>query len=821
MSVPAMVEIPGYTVAAPLFAFGAAGYCSAVRSRDGAPVTLKFLVKMALLDERLDALRREHCILSRLFAPDVPKALELVEAPGASALAFEPFEGDPLDLMLRDGPLPASEAAAVALAVCRTLKGVHSAGVLHNALSRESVFLLDGGRAMLLEFGAASRLEERLPSARHDPEHSFACVSPERTLGADARIDARSDLYALGCLLHEMLLGKPPFAAEDPLELLHRHLAKRPVPLSEVDPAIPGVLSNLAGRLLEKEPQRRPDSADEVARILAAFLEEAGQARPARETVRGIGDRRRGFLEAAEPSAPYGPESSPDEPRRSVSSLELAAVVKSVRAISAQVDPHGLLATFLAVLAERAGADKAFYFETHGGGPELRARYSFSGDKVESEVLHPDEARFVTEYSAGIVRQAAETGKTAIVSRPGGCVLCVPVLRGGRELGLAYLENTLYSGAFSSQRVKLVELLCAQAAVSLENMRLSLARKADEVKYQSLFDNAAMGMLVVSVEGSVLDANPAAAKIFGYDSAEALVASGKSIGQSIEVDPAEGERLLGRLRLGRIIKNHELAARRGDGAPVWVSVSARPVFNEEGRLASVEAMVADVTARRQAQVEILNLNRELLKIQENERQRIARDLHDDVAQDLSSVKIGCSALLAAHPELTGEAAGLGELLQAALAKVRDLSHALRPPNLDQFGLARSLYLYCRDFEESSGIRVDFQAAGMERLDLGFEVGIHVYRIVQEALGNIRKHAAASEARVRLVAAHPCVILRISDNGRGFDEARPRQAALEKRMGLLSLRERARLLGGAFAIQSKPGEGTRIIVEFPCKETGNG
>lgn len=795
---------------------GAAGYFSAFRSRDGAPVTLKALIGEALRSDWLDALRRERHILSLLDAPGVPRALDLVEGPGA-ALVLEPFDGKPLRAILKNGPLPPDEAAAAALAVCRVLAGVHAAGCIHRALSPGNILFLAGGGVMLLGFGAAFRRGGCSSDALGEPDASLSWIAPEQTDG-HAPSDARSDLYALGCMLHETLLGLPPFAAQDPLELLHCHLAKRPVPVNEVDPQIPEVLSDLVARLLEKAPDRRPGGG-EVERALAAYLQETGQTRQTCRPGEVPGERGKAW-ETAEPATGCGANDFEDGARWSVSSLELAAVMKAVRAIAAATGPHSLLLSLLHVLAECAGADKAFFFDWRDGRPELQARYALCGERAGSEVLHPEEARFVTDYSEEVVRQAAAADETMRATRSTGCILCVPVMRSGKRLGLVYLENSLYCEAFSPQRVRIVELLCAQAAVSVENARLSLARKADEVKYQSLFDNAAVGILVVSVDGGVRDANPAAAKMLGYDSVEEMMASVKDVTRFFDLEPSEGEQLGDMLQRGRIIKNYELAARRRDGRALWVSASVRPVFDAKGRLASVEAMVSDITARRLAQLEIRSLNRELLNIQENERQRIARDLHDDVAQDLSSVKIGCAALMDSHPELEGEAAGLKELLQSALAKVRDLSHSLRPPNLDQFGLARSLYLYCRDFEESSGIRVDFQAAGMERLNLGFEAQIHAYRIVQEALNNIRRHAAASEALVRLVAAHPCVILRISDDGRGFDETRLAQASLEKRMGLRSLRERAKLLGGTCSIKSRSGEGTRIIVEFPCKETGN-
>jgi len=154
--------------------------------------------------------------------------------------------------------------------------------------------------------------------------------------------------------------------------------------------------------------------------------------------------------------------------------------------------------------------------------------------------------------------------------------------------------------------------------------------------------------------------------------------------------------------------------------------------------------------------------------------------------------------------------------------VRDLSYDLRPPLLDEMGLVETISNLCEDFSETYGLNVHFNAAGMDNLRLNSAMKINLYRLIQEGLNNIRKHAAATDAFVKLIAASPNIILRIEDNGRGFDvEHRLKTATNEKRMGLRSMEERTCLLGGEMAVKSLFLKGTKILIKIPQKKGKNG
>jgi len=135
---------------------------------------------------------------------------------------------------------------------------------------------------------------------------------------------------------------------------------------------------------------------------------------------------------------------------------------------------------------------------------------------------------------------------------------------------------------------------------------------------------------------------------------------------------------------------------------------------------------------------------------------------------------------------------------------------------------RTLTRYCTDFASRSGLTVDFFADGMEGVRLGFETQINIYRLVQESLTNVRKHAQAGCVTVRIIRSYPSVIVRVEDDGQGVDlENRQDEFFQTKKMGIWGMRERARLLGGHITLRSRPGRGMRIHIEIPLENRNNG
>jgi PAS domain S-box-containing protein len=286
--------------------------------------------------------------------------------------------------------------------------------------------------------------------------------------------------------------------------------------------------------------------------------------------------------------------------------------------------------------------------------------------------------------------------------------------------------------------------------------------------------------------------------------------------------PCEGCPTLKSKKTGRIEKAvmRHPKAKGANGESYWDAYCV-PLKNETGKPESFIQIARNITEQRRAEEQIRTLTQELMKAQESERQMISRELHDRVAQELAAVKINCEMLLnrhpSAHPEIRLKISEITKTLQESIKGVRDLSYDLRPPVLDEMGLVQTLSQYCQDFSENNGIDVHFSVAGMKDLKLDFDTEINLYRLVQEGLTNIKKHAHAGHVVIRLIAASPNIILRIEDNGRGFDvQERLANITKEKRMGIRSIEERVKLLQGEMVLRSKPKLGTKIFIKFPYK-----
>jgi PAS domain S-box-containing protein len=254
-----------------------------------------------------------------------------------------------------------------------------------------------------------------------------------------------------------------------------------------------------------------------------------------------------------------------------------------------------------------------------------------------------------------------------------------------------------------------------------------------------------------------------------------------------------------------------------DGGVRWILVRGKAVRDASGRVTRFVGTNTDVTELKQAEESVRELTGALIKAQEKERARIARDLHDNVAQDLSAAKIASQTLLDGvilpAPAVEGRFNALTEMLSRAIRAVREISYDLRPPDLEYLGLVQALQGLCDDFARTSGLPVDFAASGMEGVAVPQDVAINVYRVAQEALANVRRHAGARQATVRLVESYPRLILRVKDDGRGFDVAEGlARAGRTRRMGLASMRERVGLFGGTLRIVSEPGKGCLLAAE---------
>lgn len=224
---------------------------------------------------------------------------------------------------------------------------------------------------------------------------------------------------------------------------------------------------------------------------------------------------------------------------------------------------------------------------------------------------------------------------------------------------------------------------------------------------------------------------------------------------------------------------------------------------------------------RKSETRFRVLSRQLMRTQEIERRRLSCDLHDHLAQDLSTLKIGIDTLIDNHTEtsvkMKQKVAELSDMAHKTIMEIREMAYFLRPAGLDKLGLVQTVLQYCEDFSAKNNIKVDFFSVGIDELKLDFDTKIAIYRLIQESLNNIKKHADATHAAIRLIASFPNIILRIEDNGKGFNIQKYSDSAINgKHMGLLSMEERVSFLAGKMKIESSIRQGTKILIEIPME-----
>ena len=343
---------------------------------------------------------------------------------------------------------------------------------------------------------------------------------------------------------------------------------------------------------------------------------------------------------------------------------------------------------------------------------------------------------------------------------------------------------------------------------------------ASDSTVRALFEAAAQGIFMVDRSGRIVLANPAAERMLGY-------APSELVGQSIELLVPE------QLRGGHVAHRDsyfgnpqnrpmglglDLQARKKDGTTFDAEISLSYFQSAEGTLAV--AFVSDISKRkvdeqaiRRQREDLRNLAGRLMTAQDDERRRIARDLHDDLSQKLAYLAMDIGKLVSrenSNQQLQPDLRLMQRRAADAAESVRRISHQLHPSILDDIGLEAALEQYCEEFGERSGIRTYFSARDVpDSLPRG--VASSIYHIFQESLRNVSKHSEAKEAYVTLECEGNVLHLTVRDEGIGLSPNQPQSGAS---IGIVGMKERAHLVNGTVEIDSKSGEGTEVNVVVP-------
>jgi PAS domain S-box-containing protein len=345
-------------------------------------------------------------------------------------------------------------------------------------------------------------------------------------------------------------------------------------------------------------------------------------------------------------------------------------------------------------------------------------------------------------------------------------------------------------------------------------------RRAVE-RFRHMFEGAPVGMIMVAEDGRIVLANAQMDKLFGYSKEQLF---------GLPVDELVSEHSRGRLpahrqeyfaapRVRAMGAECGLRGRRRDGTEFPLEIGLGPVQTEAGRFVLVS--VVDITERklaedglREGQRELRELTGKLIHAQESERRRIARELHDDLSQTLALMSVELDLLAQKSPEgpeLRNEVRKLTSHVKSLSTSVHELSHQIHPLKLEQLGLVAAVHALCKELSHTYGLKIDFAASQVPD-HVAPEVALCLYRIVQEGLRNAIKHSGTDRIQVQLSGNAPDICLQIVDDGVGFE---PGSVDGRSGLGLVGMRERLRLVGGAIVLDSSPGHGTRIDVRVPA------
>jgi two-component system, NarL family, sensor histidine kinase UhpB len=326
-------------------------------------------------------------------------------------------------------------------------------------------------------------------------------------------------------------------------------------------------------------------------------------------------------------------------------------------------------------------------------------------------------------------------------------------------------------------------------------------RRQAEEKYRSIFENAVEGIFQTTVDGRFLTANPAMARMLGYESPEELLGAISNIRDQLYVEPERRNEFYQLALRDGFVSGFEVQMLRKDGDTVWVSANARAIYDAGGGISGYEGTVENITGRKRAE-------EALRQIREAERRRIARELHDVVLQDLTYA-LQSMQVLRRMPEgvdRAGETENQIEALKRSVGGLRDAIYDLRLESARERPLVRAVESIVElNRQIGEGCQFELIVKDGFPATISGPAAVEVARVVQEALANVRRHSGARHAVVTLGMVKGEVLVEIEDDGRGFGPE------TSYGMGLTGMRERVLVLGGELEVEGRESMGTRVFL----------
>lgn len=502
----------------------------------------------------------------------------------------------------------------------------------------------------------------------------------------------------------------------------------------------------------------------------------------------------------------------------------LAAFASLGRGLNAAHEVREAARLIVGVADELFGWEACFVdlYDPAGEPVPVLAMDTMEGRKLEVSVVPrerptPGPASRIIEAGELILRDPAEEEERFVpfgdTGRRSASLLFVPLRLHGRTTGLLSIQS-YRPLAYNRETLATLQALADYTALSLERLLAQEALRESEARYRTLFAHSPQPMWVFDpVTLGFLEVNEAAVLLYGFTREEFLAMKTTDLRP-----PEERERHLQSLMLDAP-GVRDLGVWRHwkkDRTALWVQVFAHAVEFAGGRAELV--LVHDVTAQLAAEAEVVQLSGRLLRAQDEERRRLARELHDSTAQTFAALAMNLAVLGRITPGMDDASrALLAECeiqVRRGTAELRTLAYLLHPPALEALGLTRAIHDYAEGFARRSGVRVELDVAELpDRLPP--ETELTLFRVLQESLGNVHRHSGSATAAIRLAQDAETVVIEVRDTGCGLgaaEQAAATSGSARFGVGIAGMRERLRLLGGRLEVEpALPGVRVRATL----------
>lgn len=398
--------------------------------------------------------------------------------------------------------------------------------------------------------------------------------------------------------------------------------------------------------------------------------------------------------------------------------------------------------------------------------------------------------------------------------------LLAPFYVAGKAVGTVWAVFHDHSRQFDGEDQRQLETMALFASAAYQAATSFTASK----QLAAIVESSDDAIVSKNLDGTITSWNKSAERLFGHTADEAI---GQNITLIIPPDRRDEEPgILQLLRSGDRVDHFETIRMRKDGKLLNISLTISPVKDDSGRVIGASKVARDITDRKRAEEarKDAEISAKLLHVQDAERRRIARELHDGLGQLLVGIKMNASHVFQEKEKLSPLAARCItdniQLIDQAGAEIRTVSYLLHPPMLDEIGLRSALESYVEGFAQRTNVNVVLEIApDLDRLPQDYELSL--FRVAQECLTNIHRHSGSSHATLKLLRTPQEISLEVSDDGHGIGDQNLARidSGASIGVGFRGMQERVKLLGGKLTVQSSD-QGTRVIVTLPVDWDAN-